>query len=136
MGDREFLVGIRKNKNRPTGPETIKKAVSFAILNLIQFFVLLSMCFSYTDRVTMLMLCFFALIIGEWVYMFITRFLGAFFEIPILFLVTFGLSVAAHSSSTNTLKHIICFFAGAIISIFFNLQFHQGMHSNSPRIQM
>lgn len=118
MGDREFSVILRKNKERPTGSEGFKKTVAFALLNIIQFFILLSMSFAYSDRAATLFLCFGALIVGEWVYMFITRFLGAFLELPILFMVTFGLSVAAHSSGANVIKLVVCFLVGTVGAVF------------------
>ena len=118
MGDREFSVILKRNKERPTGNEAFKKSVAFALLNIIQFFVLLSMCFAYSDKAKVLFMCFGILIVGEWVYMLITRFLGAFLEIPVLFMVTLGLSVAAHSSGANVIKLIVCFAAGIIGAVF------------------
>ena len=118
IGDREFIVNLKSSRAKPTGSQSIKKAVSFALLNLIQFFVLISLCFAYKDKTGVLFLCFGALMIGEWVYMIITRFLGVFLEVPVLYMLTLGLSVAVHSGVSSIIKQLVCFAFGFVCAVF------------------
>lgn len=117
LGEVEMVVSLKSSKDKPTGEKIAIKSVSFALLNLIQFFVLLSMSFAYKDKALVIFICFGVLIIGEWIYMLITRFLGAFLEIPILFMVTFGLSVVSHLSVMSIIKQLVCFIIGFILSV-------------------
>lgn len=117
MGDREFSIRLKNNKGKPTGKSMGKKTVAFACLNIIQIFILISLCFAFESKAPSLIGVFSLLIIGEWVYLFITRFLGAFLEIPIMFLITVGFSVVAHNTVGAVIKQAICLVIGMVGAI-------------------
>ncbi len=117
LGEREFSVRVKNGKGKASGKDTGKKAVAFACLNIIQLFMLISLLFAYPSKVLVLILTFSAVILSEWVYMLVTRFLAAFLEIPVMFLVTLGFTVVAHNTVTSVIKQLICLTIGVIASI-------------------
>lgn len=118
MNDREFSLRkkVTKNSGR-TNKDIGKKTIAFCCLNLIQIFVLISLVFAFKQRSLILISVFLLMIIGEWVYFGVTKFFGAFLEIPVMFMVTFGINVAAHVSSGAVIKQAICFVAGILGAI-------------------
>ncbi|MEE0839656.1 MAG: FtsW/RodA/SpoVE family cell cycle protein [Acutalibacteraceae bacterium] len=117
LGDREFSVRMKNNKDRATGKDIGKKAIAFACLNLTQVFMLISLLFAFPAKAPLLLLTFSAVIVSEWVYMLLTRFLAAFLEIPVMFLVTLGFTVVAHNTVTTIMKQFICLAVGIIASV-------------------
>lgn len=113
-GDREFSLRIKNNRGKSFFNGHLYKAAALCCLTLIQFFVALSLCFIFTDKMLVIGAVFLLLIVGEWLYFTLTKFKGAFIEIPILFLVTLGLSVAAHKNSSALIKQFICLVIGVI----------------------
>ncbi len=115
--DREFSLIIKKHRGKSLFDGRLYKAASLCCLTLIQFFVTLSLCFSFSEKIIFTSAVFLALIFGEWIYFAVTRFKGAFVEIPVLFLVTLGLSVAAHRGTSALIKQFICLILGIIGSL-------------------
>ena len=114
VGDREFSLRIKNNRRKTIFDGRLYKAASLCCLTLIQFFVALSLCFAFYDRIIIVGSVFATLIFGEWLYFVLTKFKGAFVEIPVLFLVTLGLSVAAHRGTSALIKQFICLVLGVI----------------------
>ncbi|MBE6729870.1 MAG: hypothetical protein E7568_06535 [Ruminococcaceae bacterium] len=117
MEDRELSVIMKINKDKSVDNRFLQKAIVFSCLNIIQIFVFFCLVFAFKEKATVLFICFGTLIIGEWIYLFITRFLCAFIEIPVLFLFTFGLSVAAHGEPSTMIKQLLCFAVGFVLAI-------------------
>lgn len=112
---------LKNKRGYKEGDLVLDKAIAFASLNLIQIFVLLSLTFSLKENFLSITIVYLSLIFGQWIYMLVTKFAGAFLEIPILFLITFMFSVVAHKSGYDILKQAICLvigFIGAIVLYF------------------
>ena len=111
-GERELSLRIKNEKPVGFFDGKLYKGASLCALTLIQFFITLSLCFAFSDKMLVIGAVFLALISAEWLYFAVTGFRGAFIEIPVLFLVTMGLCVAAHRGSAPLIKQFICLVLG------------------------
>ncbi len=114
VGEREFSLRLKSHRGKSLFDGKLYKAAAICSLTLIQFFITLSLCFSFFENFLIIGTVFLVLLISEWIYFTLTRFRGAFIEIPVLFLVTIGLSVAAHKGTNALIKQFICLVAGII----------------------
>ncbi len=110
--ERQFSLRVKNNRGRNLFDGKLYKAASLCSLTLIQFFIALSLCFSFYNNLLIIGVVFGALIFLEWIYFAFTKFRGAFVEIPVLFLVTIGLSVASHRGTNALIKQFICLIVG------------------------
>ena len=112
-GNREFSLRIKSSNKKETENSNIYKAASVCSLTLIQFFMMLSLMFAFPQKGTAVCGIFLLLMLGEWVYLIITKFAGAFIEVPVMFLLTVGMTVVAHRDVSVMLKQDICAAGGA-----------------------
>lgn len=117
VGEREFSLRVKNHRGKSFFDGRLYKAAALCCLTLIQFFIALSLCFAFNDNIIITVTVFSALIFGEWIYFVLSRFKGAFLEIPVLFLVTLGLSVATHRGTSALIKQFICLVLGIIGSL-------------------
>ncbi len=113
-GDREFSLRIKSSRKKEKENGNIYKAAALCCLTLIQFFMMLSLMFAFPSKGAVIGGVYALLIISEWVYLLITKFAGAFIEIPVMFLIGIGMSVVAHKDTSIMLKQIICAVIGII----------------------
>lgn len=113
-GERKFAFKIKENVTTYKIGDTLLKLIALGGLTLIQFFIMLSLFFNLKSDSLSIIGVFGAVMLSGWIY-FIARGLdGAFVEIPVLFLITLGMSVAAHKGSDALYKLFICFIIGVI----------------------
>lgn len=113
-GDREFSVRIKNSRRREKENSNIYKAAALCSLTLIQFFMMLSLMFAFPSKGAAIGGIYVLLIVSEWLYLIVTKFAGAFIEIPVMFLLALGMSVVAHRETGAMVKQVICAVIGVI----------------------
>ncbi|MBR2042889.1 MAG: FtsW/RodA/SpoVE family cell cycle protein [Clostridia bacterium] len=117
VGDREFSLRIKNNRKKDKERTNLYRASILCCLTLIQLLVMLSLIFAFPEKTAAIGGVFLGVAAFEWVYFIITKFKGAFIEVPVMFLITLGLSVVAHKGNDVILKQTICIAAGLIGAI-------------------
>ena len=116
-GEREMSLRVKSSKRKEKEKSNLYKAAALCCLTLIQFFMFLSLIFAFPSKIFVLGGVFAALAVGEWVYFIVTKFKGAFMEVPVLFLLTLGMTVVSHKETSVIIKLFICAVVGAIGAI-------------------
>ncbi len=95
------------------------------VLTLFQLVMMGQLCLRFAENLpTALPLCFFALILGEWIYYLAFRFMNSgclLCEIPVLYLITLGIGVCVCSDADNLIKQLFCGIVGALGMVAFTL---------------
>lgn len=98
------------------------------VLTLFQLIMGGQLCLRYYEELPlMLPLCFGLLMVGEWIYFIVNRFLPdghLLAEVPVLYLITLGLAVCACSSPHNLQKQLFCAVAGVVGFVLLTVLLH------------
>lgn len=113
-GNRQFSIRIKNGRRKIREYGKLFKSAALCGLTLIQFFMALSLMFAFPVKAMAILAVFGIIIVGEWAYLFITKFSGAFIEIPVMFLLSLGISVVAHKDTGVMIKQMICAAVGII----------------------